>query len=45
MNTGERDTLAGWSKKTGIKISTIAMRISKYNWSIEKALTKGVKFC
>lgn len=38
---GERNTLAGWSQKTGIKMSTIAMRISKYNWPVEKALTKG----
>lgn len=41
---GETNTYAGWSKKTGIKSSTIAMRITKYKWPIEKALTKGAIF-
>lgn len=36
---GITDTLAGWSKRTGIKESTIAMRISTYGWSIERSLT------
>lgn len=38
---GQRDTFAGWSKRTGIKSSTIAMRIHSCGWSIEKALTQG----
>lgn len=42
---GVTDTYAGWSNRTGIKISTIAMRINSYKWSIEKSLTKGAKFC
>lgn len=41
---GITDTFAGWSKRTGLKPSTIAMRISQYGWSIEDALTKGVQF-
>lgn len=40
---GVTDTLRGWSMRTGIKASTIAMRLRKYGWSIEKALTKGAK--
>lgn len=36
---GTTGTIKYWSKKTGIKESTIAMRI-KYGWSIEKALTE-----
>lgn len=36
------DTVEGWSKRTGIKKTTIFMRINKYGWSIEKSLTKGV---
>lgn len=39
---GITDTLSGWSARTGIKKSTIAMRISKYGWSVQKALTQGV---
>jgi hypothetical protein len=36
---GETDTLANWSKRTGIKQGTIAWRISQ-GWSVEKALTQ-----
>jgi len=36
---GVRDTFAGWSRRTGIKKSTIAMRI-RYGWTIDEALTK-----
>lgn len=42
---GISDTYKGWSARTGIKQSTIAMRILKYQWSIEKALTKGALSC
>ena len=42
---GETNTYAGWSKKIGIKPSTIAMRITAYKWPIEKALTKGASPC
>lgn len=38
---GCTDTYHGWSKKTGIKPSTIAMRIKAYGWSVEKSLTQG----
>lgn len=36
-------TIGDWSKKTGINRQTIQMRLDKYNWSIQKALT--VKPC
>jgi hypothetical protein len=38
---GVCDTYKGWSKRTGIKTSTIAMRLSKYGWSVERTLTEG----
>lgn len=38
---GVTDTISGWSKRTGIKASTITMRATKYGWPIDKALTKG----
>ncbi len=38
---GVTDTYSGWSRRTGIKPSTIAMRLKAYGWSIEKALTQG----
>ena len=41
---GNTDTYAGWSKRTGLKISTLAMRIH-YGWPIEKTLTKGALQC
>lgn len=40
---GITDTCKGWSNRTGIKQSTIAMRLNKYGWPIEKALSKGAK--
>lgn len=38
---GVRDTYDGWSKRTGIKPSTIAMRICHYGWPVARALTEG----
>lgn len=38
---GVTDTYKGWAARSGIKGSTIAMRINSYGWSVEKALTKG----
>lgn len=40
-HNGITDTYAGWSNRTGIKASTIAMRITRCKWPISKALTKG----
>ncbi len=37
---GVTDTISGWSKKTGIKPTTLGMRLAK-GWEISKALTKG----
>lgn len=40
---GVTATLKEWSEKTGLKPSTIAMRINKYGWSVEKTLTFKAK--
>lgn len=39
----ETMTITEWSKKIGISAETIAKRIDKYGWPIEKALTTAVK--
>lgn len=44
-HAGIEDTVAGWSKRTGIKASTITMRVKKYGWPVSKALTKGAIEC
>ena len=38
---GITDTYAGWAQRTGIKTSTIAMRVTSYGWPVHKALTQG----
>lgn len=40
---GERKILADWSEVTGIKSSTICVRIYKLGWSIDKALSTPVE--
>ena len=40
---GESKTITEWSNITGIKVTTLYMRLKKYGWSIEKALTTGVE--
>lgn len=40
---GEAHTISEWSDITGIKANTIAMRLRKYKWSVEKALTTIVQ--
>jgi hypothetical protein len=42
--SGITDTYQGWSDRTGIKPSTIAKRIKKYGWSLERSLSEGAKF-
>lgn len=42
---GVVDTISGWSRRTGIKASTLTMRVNKYGWPVEKTLTKGVTRC
>lgn len=37
------DTLAGWSARTGIKTTTIGMRINQYHWPVQRALTEGAR--
>lgn len=44
-HNGMVDTVAGWSKRTGIKPTTITMRVTKYGWPVAKALTKGATRC
>jgi hypothetical protein len=38
-HNGITDSVKGWAKRTGIKSTTIAMRIGAYKWTIEQALT------
>ena len=40
---GYTKTMAEWSEITGIPYATLKQRINKYNYSVEKALTKPVK--
>lgn len=40
---GMTKTLSAWASETGLNITTIFMRINKYNWSVEKALTTPSK--
>jgi hypothetical protein len=40
--SGVTRTLVEWSEITGLKSSTIRMRVSRYGWSVERALTEGV---
>lgn len=40
---GERHTVAEWSDLTGIKQSTILVRMMKYGWSVEQALFTPVR--
>ena len=40
---GVSHTLAEWAKKTGLKQSTISMRLHRYGWSVKKALTTLVR--
>jgi hypothetical protein len=39
---GLRHTIQEWSKKLGMKKSVLSMRLNKYGWSVEKALTTPV---
>lgn len=40
---GITDTVSGWAKRAGIKPSTLSMRINKYRWPIQRALTEGAR--
>lgn len=42
---GITDTVSGWSSRTGIRPTTITMRINKYGWSVDRALTEGATRC
>lgn len=39
---GERRCIKEWAEKLNIKRTTLEMRLTKYKWSIEKALTTPV---
>lgn len=38
---GITDSYAGWEKRTGISRQTIAARLQKHGWPVERALTEG----
>lgn len=40
---GETKSLSEWSRHTGISESTLSVRIDKYGWSEEKALTTPIR--
>lgn len=40
---GVKHTIQEWSRKLGMKKSVISMRLNKYGWSVEKALTTPVR--
>lgn len=40
---GERLSVSEWARKLGINQSTLSMRLNKYGWSAEKALTTEVR--
>lgn len=40
---GETLTIAQWSKKRGINKNTLHSRLTKYGWSIERALAEGLE--
>ena len=42
-HNGKTLTLAQWSRRTGIKHTTINDRINKHGWTVESALTKPVQ--
>ena len=39
---GQRLTMAEWARLIGIKYNTLLYRLRRYNWPIEKALTKKI---
>lgn len=39
---GKTQTMAEWSRETGISYHAIKSRLNKYHWSVEDALTKPV---
>lgn len=39
---GITDTIAGWTRRLGMKKNTLRARLNDYGWSIEKALTTDV---
>lgn len=41
---GERHTMAEWSKLTNIPYHTLAQRLEKLNWSVERALTEKARY-
>ena len=34
-------SIAEWSRRTGIKATTITQRLNAYGWSVDRALTEG----
>jgi hypothetical protein len=42
-HNGQTRSVSEWARILGINQSTLNMRLNKYNWSVEKALSEGVK--
>lgn len=42
-HNGETHSVSEWARILGINQSTLNMRLNKQNWSVEDALSKGVK--
>ena len=40
---GETHSVSEWARILGINQSTLNMRLNKYNWSVEDALSRGVR--
>jgi hypothetical protein len=40
---GQTLTIAQWARKLGIPVGTLNLRISHYNWPVERALTQPVR--
>jgi hypothetical protein len=41
---GKTQTLPQWAREVGLKLSTLGMRVYRYRWPIERALTEPVHF-
>jgi hypothetical protein len=42
-HNGEIKSLSEWSRSTGIKTTTISMRLDSYGWDVSRALTTNPK--
>jgi hypothetical protein len=40
---GQTLTVSQWARKLGIKVDVLNLRLSHYNWTVERALTQPVR--